>query len=74
MCDHKATTEQGLKEHQKHKHEGVKHVCNVCDYKASTKALLNTHVKSVHLGIRHHCSQLGITTVNVISKLPDLII
>ena len=47
-CSFGANAKQGLRNHQKTKHNEINYGCTECDYKASQKVNLSTHVSNVH--------------------------
>lgn len=48
QCDKQYSSPQGLYDHTKTIHEGVRYPCDQCDYKARKKSQLKVHVSAMH--------------------------
>ena len=55
MCEIVFGTYQGLRDHKKSKHLGVRYPCTHCDYQATQKQNLKLHFDSRHAGVRYPC-------------------
>jgi len=57
QCENQYATKEGLTNHIRSKHEGVRHDCNQCEQQFTQQSALSTHIKSKHDGVRYPCNQ-----------------
>ena len=57
-CDKSFSGLQGLFQHNRSSHEGVKYPCTECDYIGILKTNLQKHVSAIHEGVKYQCTSL----------------
>ena len=66
QCDYVATRAQGLKSHNKAKHDSTKSkrfICDICEFAAESSSQLKRHKKDKHEGIRYSCDVTNVSTL-----------